>query len=105
MRIMKRILTGLQVTADQFHLGNYFGAVKPMLDLALQDDQEMFLFVATMHSFTQLHIPQSLTKNTLNTVKLLLACSPSDDTFFIYNPVDVPAHAQLTRAIQCLTHM
>lgn len=102
---MKRILTGLQVTADQFHLGNYFGAVKPMIDLAQQEDHEMFLFVATMHSFTQLHDPVALQRNTLNTIKLLLACAPEPDTFFIYNPVDVPAHAQLTWVIQCLTHM
>jgi tryptophanyl-tRNA synthetase len=47
----KRILTGLQVTSDQFHLGNYFGAVKPFMDLCEDSpDADMFLFVAIMHS-------------------------------------------------------
>ena len=100
-----RILTGLQVTADQFHLGNYFGSVKPFLDLCTQfPDAEKFLFIANMHSFTTVQ-DWSLRRNTLNTLKLFLACGADPKEIFIYNQADVPAHVQLQRVLACITHM
>lgn len=100
-----RILTWLQVTADQFHLGNYFGSVKPFLDLCTKfPDAEKFLFVANMHSLTTVQ-DWSLRQNTINSLKLFLACGADPEQVFIYNQADVPWHAQLTRVLSCLTHM
>ncbi len=101
----KRILTGIQTTAEQFHLWNYFGAVRPMLELAKDPNNEVFLFTANMHSFTVVQDWDALRKNTLNALKLFLAVSPTPETFFIYNPAMVPAHAQLTWVTLCLTNM
>ncbi len=101
---MKRILTGLQVTSDQFHIGNYFGAVKPIIDASMQEDVEVFLFVANMHSLTTVQ-DGSLRQNTLNTLKLYLACGVDPEKVFIYNQADVPGHAQLARVFNCFTHM
>lgn len=101
----KRILTGLQVTADQFHLWNYFGAVVPFLNLCSQHaDAEKFLFVANMHSLNSVQ-DGSLAKNTYNTLKLYLACGVDPDDVFIYNQSDIAAHAQLHWVLSSLTHM
>jgi tryptophanyl-tRNA synthetase len=100
-----RILTGLQVTSDQFHLGNYFGAVKPFMSLcAKYPDVEKFLFVANMHSLNKVQ-DGSLARNTLNTLKLYLACGVDTEDVFIYNQSDIAAHAQLHRVLSAMTHM
>lgn len=100
-----RILTWCQVTSDQFHLGNYFGAVKPFHDMCLaHPDAEKFLFVANMHSLNKVQ-DGWLRRNTLNTIKLYLACGIDPEEVFVYNQADVPGHAQLERVLGCLTHM
>lgn len=102
---MKRILTWLQVTSDQFHLGNYFWAIKPLLDLWVANpDAVVFLFVANMHSLTTVQ-DGSLRQNTLNTIKLYLASGVDPDKVFIYNQADVAGHAQLAWVFNCYTHM
>ncbi len=102
----KRILTGLQATSDQLHLWNYFGAIKPMMQLADQfKDAEFFLFLAIMHTFTQLHTPEEIRRNSLNVLKLYAACGVDLEKFYIFNPADVPGHAQLMRALTCITGM
>ncbi len=102
----KRILTWLQATSDQIHIGNYFGAVKPMIDLSAQfPDAEVFLFLAIMHSLTRLHNAKELHDNSMNILKIYLACGVDPKKFVIYNPADVPAHAQLNWVLGCITHM
>ena len=49
---MARILTGIQSTGTP-HLGNLLGAIRPAIDLAHQSENESFLFIADMHSLTQ----------------------------------------------------
>lgn len=46
----QRVLSGLQPTADSFHMGNYLGAVKQMVDL--QEDYDAFYFIPDMHAIT-----------------------------------------------------
>ena len=101
---MPRILTWLQVTSDQFHIWNYFGAIKPIIDASSDKNNEVFLFVANMHSLTTVQ-DWSLRENTLNTLKLYLACGVDPEKVFIYNQADIPAHAQLARVLSCYTHM
>jgi len=102
----KRILTGLKPTDNQLHLWNYFGAIKPMIELAKESqDAEIFLFLANMHAFTQLHNGVALRQNSINVLKLYMACGVDLSRFVIYNPADVPGHAQLNRVLTCITHM
>jgi len=106
----KRILTGLKPTSDQIHLGNYFGAVKPLFDLVSSDkDHKAFLMIANMHALTTLHDPVALRQNTLSFIKLYVALIQSYgldiDRFVIYNPAYIPAHAQLAHILGCITHM
>ena len=50
---MARILTGIQSTGTP-HLGNLLGAIKPAIELANQQNNESYLFIADMHSLTQI---------------------------------------------------
>lgn len=102
----KRILTWLKPTESQFHVWNYFGAIKPFMDMANQfPDAEIFLFIANMHAFTQLNDWEQMRKNTINILKLYAACGANLDRFLIYNPAKIAGHAQLSRVLTCLTHM
>ena len=102
----KRILTGLKPTDNQLHLWNYFWAIKPFLKTAEENqDAEIFLFLANMHALTALHDWNAIRQNSLNIVKLYAACGANLDRFFIYNPADIPAHAQMNWVFSCLTIM
>jgi len=102
----KRILTGLKPTSNQLHLGNYFGAIKPMIELSKEKvDSEIFLFLANLHSFTYVHDGDKLRQNTINVMKLYLACGINSEQFMIFNQASVPWHVQLWRVLTCLTHM
>lgn len=101
-----RILTWLQATDSQLHIGNYFGAIKPMLELADKfPDAEIFLFLALMHSFNNIQDPTILRQNAINILKLYAACGADLSRFMIYNPAEIPGHAQLNRILTCITHM
>ncbi|MFA5748279.1 MAG: tryptophan--tRNA ligase [Candidatus Absconditabacterales bacterium] len=101
-----RILTGLKPTDNQLHLGNYFGAIKPFIAMADKFPKaEIFLFLANMHGFTQLHDGEQLKRNGLNILKLYAACGVDLNRYLIYNPADIPGHAQLNRVLTCLTTM
>ena len=77
-----------------------------MLDLSQEfPDAEIFLFTAIMHTFTGLHDAQQLKINVMNSLKLFIACGVDPKRFLIYNPADIPAHAQLNRVFECLTIM
>lgn len=102
----KRILTWLQATSDQLHIGNYFGSIKSMLDLSNEfEDAEIFLFTAIMHTYTWIHDWNVLKTNVMNSLKLFLACGADPNKFIIYNPADIAGHAQLTWVLTCLTIM
>lgn len=68
-------------------------------------DADIFLFLANMHAFTQLHNATELRQNSLNVLKLYAACGADLSRYYIYSPADVPAHAQLNRVFECLTIM
>ncbi len=102
----KRFLTWIKPTSEQLHFGNYFGAIKPMLDLSQKNpDADFFLFLANMHAFTQLRDGDQLRQNTINIVKLYISCGVDSEKFLMYNPADIEGHAQLARTLMCLTNM
>lgn len=96
-----RVLSGIQPTADSFHLGNYLGALRQWV--ALQDDHDAFYFVPDMHALTVEHDPRTLAARTRNGVAQLLALGldPARCTVFVQS--HVPEHAQLTWVLECLT--
>lgn len=77
-----------------------------MLDLAQKyPNAEIFMFLAIMHSFNNIQNPEELRRNAINILKLYAACGADLKRFMIYNPADIPGHAQLNRVLTCITHM
>jgi tryptophanyl-tRNA synthetase len=96
-----RVLSGIQPTADSFHLGNYLGALRQWV--ALQDDSEAFYFIPDLHAITVPHDPAALRERTRRAVAQLLAIGldPARCTLFVQS--QVPEHAQLAWVLGCLT--
>jgi len=96
-----RVLSGIQPTADSFHLGNYLGAVRQWV--ALQFDHEAFYCVVDLHAITLEHDPDVLRSRCLVAVAQLLAMGldPKQCTLFLQS--HVPEHAQLAWVLGCIT--
>lgn len=97
---MARILTGVQSTGRP-HLGNLLGAIRPAIDMANNPDNEAFLFIADMHSLTQIKDPKELHKNTQETAAAWLAFGLNPDKTFFYRQSDVPETTELTWYLMC----
>jgi tryptophanyl-tRNA synthetase len=97
-----RILSGIQPSGN-LHLGNYFGMMKPALELQEQD--EPFLFIANYHALTTVADPVVLRARTLDVALDFLACGldPQRTTFFRQS--DVPAVTELTWLLSVVTPM
>ena len=97
---MKRVLSGIQPTADSFHLGNYLGAVKQWVEL--QKDHDAFYCVVDLHALTVETEPALLRRRTLVAAAQLIALGldPSKCTLFIQS--HVPEHNQLGWVLECL---
>ena len=98
---MKRVLSGIQPTADSFHLGNYLGAVKQWVEL--QQDHDAFYCVVDLHALTVETEPALLRRRTLVAAAQLIALglNPEKCTLFIQS--HVPEHNQLGWVLECLT--
>ena len=97
---MKRVLSGIQPTADSFHLGNYLGAVKQWVEL--QQDHDAFYCVVDLHALTVETEPALLRRRTLVAAAQLIALglNPEKCTLFIQS--HVPEHNQLGWVLECL---
>ena len=96
-----RVLSGIQPTADSFHLGNFLGALVQWV--ALQEEFEPFYFIADLHAITVEQDPKVLRERTLVSVAKLVAAGvdPARSTIFVQS--QVPAHTQAAWVLQCLT--
>lgn len=97
---MARILTGIQSTGTT-HLGNLLGAIIPAIELAKSNKNESFLFIADLHSLTQVKDSDLLKENTYKTAAAWLACGldPSKTTF--YRQSDIPEVTELMWHLLC----
>lgn len=100
------ILTGLRANND-LHIGNYFGALLPLVDMARSraDEYEINLFVPDLHSFTTPIDHSKLYEQTMHNLKLFVAAGlPLDHpSVHIYRQSYVPAHSELTWILDCFT--
>jgi len=97
---MKRILTGIQSTGTP-HLGNILGAIRPAIDLSREKDVESFLFIANLHTLTQIKDPDVLKNNTLRTASAWLACGLDTERTVFYRQSDVPECTELAWYLMC----
>ena len=97
---MARILTGIQSTGTP-HLGNILGAILPAIEMAKADKNDAFLFIADMHSLTQIRDAEVLRNNTYSTAATWLACGldPAKATF--YRQSDIPEVSELMWYLLC----
>jgi tryptophanyl-tRNA synthetase len=97
---MARILTGIQSTGAP-HLGNLLGAIRPAIDLAHQDDNESFLFIADMHSLTQIKSGSDLRDNTYAVAAAWLAFGLDTQRSVFYRQSDVAEVTELAWYLNC----
>ena len=97
---MARVLTGVQSTGRP-HLGNLLGAIRPAIEMANNPANEAFLFIADMHSLTQIKDPVELHANTQETAAAWLAFGLDPNKTFFYRQSDVPETAELTWYLMC----
>ncbi len=97
---MKRVLSGIQPTADSFHLGNYLGAVRQWVEL--QNSHDAFYCVVDLHALTVENEPAVLRRRTLIAAAQLIALGldPEKCTLFIQS--HVPEHNQLGWVLECI---
>ena len=97
---MSRILTGVQSTGTP-HLGNLLGAILPAIKMANDSKNESFLFIADMHSLTQIKDGNLLRENTYSTAAAWLACGLDINKTVFYRQSDIPEVTELTWYLSC----
>ena len=97
---MSKILTGVQSTGTP-HLGNLLGAIIPAIELSNLANNESFLFIADLHSITQIKNGEELRQNTYSTAAAWLACGLDVNKVTFYRQSDVPQTAELSWYLSC----
>ena len=97
-----RILSGIQ-PSGALHLGNYFGMMRPAIEL--QDQGEAFYFIADYHSMTSLTDASQRRKNSLDVALDFLACGLDPKKSVFWKQSDVPEVTELTWLLSTVTPM
>jgi tryptophanyl-tRNA synthetase len=99
----ERILTGLQSSGD-LHIGNYFGAIKPFLDLYQRKSTtaDFFLMVADYHALTSVRDGEVLRQNSYNVVRDYLAAGVDPNNVALFRQSDNPDHLELGWILNCV---
>ncbi|MAZ26792.1 MAG: tryptophan--tRNA ligase [Cytophagaceae bacterium] len=97
---MSRILTGVQSTGTP-HLGNLLGAIIPAIEMANKPENDSFIFIADMHSLTQIKNGEELRHNTYSVAATWLACGLDIERSVFYRQSDIPQVTELTWYLSC----
>ena len=97
---MSRILTGIQATGTP-HLGNILGAIVPAIELSKKAENESFLFIANMHTLTQIKDAEVLKKNTYEIAAAWLAFGLDTEKTYFYRQSDIPETCELSWYLSC----
>ncbi|MEZ4856938.1 MAG: tryptophan--tRNA ligase, partial [Gelidibacter sp.] len=97
---MARILTGIQSTGTP-HLGNILGAILPAIEMSNVTKNDSFLFIADMHSLTQIKNADTLRNNTYSVAATWLAFGLDIENVVFYRQSDVPQTTELTWYLSC----
>jgi tryptophanyl-tRNA synthetase len=96
-----RVLSGIQPTADSFHLGNYLGALRQWV--ALQDSYDAFYCVVDLHAITVPQDPPVLRRRTRIAAAQLFGAGLDPDRCTVFVQSHVPEHSELCWVLSCLT--
>ena len=97
---MAKILTGIQSTGTP-HLGNILGAIIPAIDMANSSNEESYLFIANMHSLTQIKDLNVLNENTFSTAATWLSFGLDPNKSCFFRQSDVPEVTELAWYLSC----
>ncbi len=97
---MARILTGIQSTGTP-HLGNILGAILPAIELSEKSDNESYLFIANLHTLTQIKNAEELRHNTYSVAATWLAFGLDIDKTVFYRQSDIPQVTELAWYLDC----
>lgn len=97
---MARILTGVQSTGIP-HMGNILGAIKPAIQMAAKAENESFIFIADLHSLTQIKDKEVMRNNTYAVAATWLAFGLDIEKSVFYRQSDVPQTTELTWYLSC----
>ena len=90
----KRILTGIKPTGYA-HIGNYFGAIKPAIELSKNTDFDCFYFIADYHALTSLKTAEEMQEYFYNIACTWLACGLDPEKVVFFKQSDVKEHFEL----------
>src|ERR1700723_2688994 len=96
-----RVLSGIQPTADSFHLGNYLGALRQWV--AMQDSHDAFYCVVDLHAITVPQDPALLRRRTRVAAAQLFGAGLDPDRCTVFVQSHVPEHAELAWVLSCQT--
>lgn len=97
---MSRVLTGIQSTGTP-HLGNILGAIIPAVKMANDPNNESFLFIANLHTLTQIKDAAVMKENTLSTAATWLAFGLDIEKSIFYRQSDIPQVTELSWYLSC----
>ncbi len=101
-KVRFRSLSGIKPTG-QPHWGNYFGMIRPAVQLAAE--HESFYFIADLHALTTVRDAAALTKDSLGIAATLIACGLNPDHVVLWRQSDVPEVLELSWLLSCVTGM
>ncbi|WP_343747294.1 tryptophan--tRNA ligase [Fluviicola sp.] len=97
---MARVLTGIQSTGTP-HLGNLLGAILPAIEMSKDPQNDSFLFIANLHSLTQIKDSEVMRENTYSTAAVWLACGVDPEKTTFYRQSDVAEVSELMWHLLC----
>jgi len=97
---MSRVLTGIQSTGVP-HLGNLLGAIIPMINMSKSSGNEIFAFIADMHSLTSIKDGNTIRENTYAVAATWLAFGIDIEKNVFYRQSDIPEVTELTWYLNC----
>ena len=97
---MARILTGIQSTGTP-HLGNILGAIMPAIEMANNPENDSYLFIANLHTLTQIKDAETLRSNTYSTAATWLAFGLDIEKTVFYRQSDIPQVTELSWYLSC----
>jgi tryptophanyl-tRNA synthetase len=101
MPARQRVLSGIQPTADSFHLGNYLGAIRQWV--TLQDNYDAFYCVVDLHAITVPHDPVLLRRRSRVAAAQLFGAGLDPKRCTVFVQSHIPEHAELAWVLSCLT--
>ncbi|HUJ08348.1 MAG TPA: tryptophan--tRNA ligase [Streptosporangiaceae bacterium] len=97
----QRVLSGIQPTADSFHLGNYLGAIRQWV--ALQDSHDAFYCVVDLHAITVPQEPVLLRRRSRVAAAQLFGAGLDPKRCTVFVQSHIPEHAELSWVLSCIT--